>query len=152
MPTFQTLWDNHPSRANVCDATVFRNQCAMRMGQALTLSGVKIPMDGLRTCVGYNRRRFADHAPGHIRAAQQLADLLKKKPTLLGAHVTCKVMAGTINDNIKDMQKKNGVVFIRNGWETTDHIDVFNGTSLVLKGGSASYRSKGEQVWFWEMT
>lgn len=152
MPTFQTLWDNHPARANVCDATIFRNQCAMRMGDALTKSGVKIPMKGLRTCVGYNRNRFKDHAPGHIRAAQQLANVLKEQPTLLGAHVTCKVMSGSINDNIDTFKNNNGVVFIMNGWDQTDHIDVFNGTSLALKGGAATYRSKGTQVWFWKMT
>lgn len=35
-----------------------------------------------------------------------------------------------------------------NGWGTTDHIDVWNGKTM--KGGSADWVNKGDEVWFWE--
>ncbi len=153
MPTFTELWNAHPGRAFVCDETVFENQCAMRMGHALRACGVQLPAD-MRTCVGYNARRFKDHAPGHIRSAQQLADRLRANPGLLAAGVTCTVMNGTINDNADAIRGSNGVVFIHNGWDSTDHIDVLNGTTWELKGAfdSADYRQRGQHTWFWNMS
>ena len=40
-----------------------------------------------------------------------------------------------------------------NGWGNTDHIDVWDGFKLKLKGSSdtVGYRKRGEQVWFWEI-
>lgn len=151
MPSFETLWQNHPGRAFVCDATVFENQCAMRMGVAIDKSGIQIGRDGLRTCVGYDRRTFHTHAPGHILAAQQLADVLAQRPQLLGTGTHCKKHKGSIFTNLASFAKKKGVVFILNGWGRTDHIDLFNGESLLLKGGDSTYLTRGEQVWFWEM-
>ena len=121
----------------------------MRMGQALDDSGVVFSRSGLRTCVGYNRRRFAEHAPGHIRSAQQLANLFKKKPTLLNASTTFQVFSGNMNDNMKTLKTLKGMLFILNGWDRTDHIDLSNGSTL--KGGYISYFSKGSEIWFWNI-
>ena len=153
MPSFMELWNAHVGVGNfVCDETVFENQCAMRMGQALRDCGVILPAD-MRTCVGYNRFRFKDHAPGHIRSAQQLARRLDSAPTLLGPSIgTPSKMQGSINDNTDAIRGSNGVVFIKNGWGSTDHIDLLNGTTWELRGGNDSFRSKGEEIWFWNMS
>lgn len=51
----------------------------------------------------------------------------------------------------EDFLDKRGIVFIQNGWGGTDHIDLWNGTSCVMKGGSRDYFSRGRAVWFWEL-
>ena len=89
-----------------------------------------------------NRRCYPgfNHSPKHILAAQQLADWIKSKETIFG-----KVK---VHDNVTnlDFTGKKGIVFIKNGWGNTDHIDVWNGTTM--KGGFPSYFSLGEEVWF----
>tara|TARA_R110002126_G_scaffold6119_1_gene32172 strand:- start:5444 stop:5896 length:453 start_codon:yes stop_codon:yes gene_type:complete len=150
MTTFQELWHNHPGRKMVCDEAVFQNQCAMRMGDALAKSRVVIPMQGLRTCVGYNKKRFEKHQPGHIRSAHQLAELLKTRPKLLGAATHLHVLKGTIADNLSQVSKMKGVLFIMNGWGSTDHIDVWSGSAL--KGGDSSYFDKGSETWVWDLS
>lgn len=44
---------------------------------------------------------------------------------------------------------EKGIVFIKNGWGSTDHIDVWNGTSM--KGGSSDCFTYGQEVWLWEL-
>jgi hypothetical protein len=151
MVTFNNLWAKHVGRAYVCDSVVFENQCAMRMGQALTDVGVSLAGKGLRTCVDYNRRRFASHAPGHVRSAQQLGDVFTKTPTLLGAGVIRDEWPGTIDTNLAKLKGRKGMIFIKNGWGPTDHIDVWDGAINELRGGDATYFSKGTAIWFWEI-
>lgn len=151
MSRFNILWANHPGRGLVCDEDTFGNQCAMRMGHALRKAGVNL--EGLKTCVGYDRRKFGGHAPGHVRSAQELANRFYRKPKAhaLGAK-SFKLMRGSIKKNIDSFKNRKGMVFIRNGWGSTDHIDVWKGNAAsgTLKGGEASYLSKGDEVWFWE--
>ncbi len=151
MSRFVQLWNNHPGRGYVCDTSDFGNQCAMRVGDALRAMGVSLT--GLKTCVGYNRTKYKDHAPGHVRSAQELANRFYRKPKShgLGAK-SFKLMKGSIQSNIDAFKNRNGMVFIRNGWGTTDHIDVWKGNAVsgTLKGGDASYLSRGDEVWFWE--
>lgn len=149
MASFTTLWQNHVGHDFVCDENVFSNQCAMRVGQALDDSSVTYSRTGLRTCVGYNRRRFADHAPGHVRSAQQLANLFERSPQLISSSTTFQRFSGTMNDNMDTLKSLRGMLFILNGWGRTDHIDFWNGS--VLKGGFRSFFSRGSEVWFWSV-
>lgn len=143
---FQKLWDNHPYPDAPCDTTLFPNQCAIRMTVALEGAGVDTSsFDSL-----FPRRRCASaypalksHKPGHILAAQQLADWLRKQEAVVGKASVHKKVSST------DFQGKKGVVFIKNGWGATDHIDVWNGS--MLKGGALDYFSRGQEVWFWEL-
>jgi len=152
MTSFSKLWNNHVGREYVCDQKEFGNQCAMRMGKALEDSGVTLANAGLKRCSDYSKL-FKDHKPGHIRSAQDLANVFYRNPQLLGANVKKLIVDGSINDNLKLFNNRNGMVFIMNGWGNTDHIDVWNGGALQLKGASnsADYRSRGQQVWFWEI-
>lgn len=44
---------------------------------------------------------------------------------------------------------KPGIVFIKDGWGATDHIDLWNG--FMMKAGDSSYFSLGKEVWVWEI-
>lgn len=153
MSRFSDLWKHHPGRGYVCDTNVFANQCAMRVGVALR--ALNVDLSGLKTCVGYDSSKFADHAPGHIRSAQQLANHFYRKPAAhsLGAK-SFKIYEGSIGKNIAKLKDLNGMIFIMNGWGSTDHIDVWkgNGATGSLKGGYPEYLNVGEQVWFWEFS
>ncbi|MET0270402.1 MAG: T6SS effector amidase Tae4 family protein [Sphingomonas sp.] len=150
MTSFTSLWNSHPGKGYVCDSTTFANQCAMRMGTALRACGADL--SGLSTCVGYSRT-FASHAPGHVRGAQDIANRFHGKTTAHGLGATAfRAMTGSIDANMAYLKDRNGMIFIMNGWGSTDHIDVWrgNGRSGVLKGGDPSYYSLGSQIWFWE--
>ncbi|MGQ3284175.1 T6SS effector amidase Tae4 family protein [Bosea sp. (in: a-proteobacteria)] len=153
MVAFRTLWDNHVGRGHVCDTTDFGNQCAMRMGQALEDSGIKLAGYPLKRCTTYSRK-YRDHKPGHIRAAQDLANVFYRNPKLLGPMVKRHILTGSMNDNLNTFARKCGMVFIMNGWGNTDHIDVWDGNIELMKGSAdtAEYRKRGKQVWFWEMS
>jgi len=130
MTQFSTLWNNHVGRDYVCDQNVFANQCAMRMGKALEDTGISLESKSLKRCSNYSTK-FKDHKPGHIRS----------------------ILDGSIDDNLSAFKNKKGMVFIMNGWGNTDHIDVWNGVTMRMKGASdtITYRKRGKQVWFWEL-
>lgn len=47
--------------------------------------------------------------------------------------------------------RHTGIVFIKDGWGATDHIDVWN--SSELKGGETEYfLSSWKEIWFWQLT
>ena len=152
MADFTTLWKNHVGRGFVCDEVEFSNQCAMRMGQALENSGISLLGHPLKRCSSYSRK-FKDHTPGHIRSAQELANVFYRNPALLGEDVKKQIFDGSIDDNIESFNDKKGMVFIMNGWASTDHIDLWDGVSMQMIGSSdtAGYRKRGKQVWFWEI-
>lgn len=138
---FQALWDNHPYPDSPCDTDTFTNQCAIRMGVALRESGVDLSsFRGAKCYPGFG------HDPKHILRAQELADWLKTQPGLVGeVQVHTNVTSGHFGG-------KKGIVFIKNGWGPTDHIDVWNGLTGDMKGGDPAYFARGQEVWFWELT
>ena len=140
---FSKLWNNHPYPLSPCNTSVFENQCAIRMGVSLEKSGVdtngfdkKFP----------NRRCYPGfkHSPKHILAAQELASWISSVPHIFGHKQVIT------SDRDKNLKGKNGIIFILNGWGSTDHIDVWNGTTM--KGGSSSWIDYGDELWFWELT
>lgn len=139
MPTVDpdTLWSNHPYPATPCDTALFPNQCAIRMGVALSLSGVSMLSFAGVKC-------WSQHKPRHILRAQQLADwMLTQTETFGRAQIFRKKVSPS------DFAGKKGIVFIQNGWGATDHIDVWDGTAM--KGGDPGYFGMGAQVWFWQL-
>jgi hypothetical protein len=97
MKTFNKLWNAPVGRANLCDDPPFGTRCAMRMGEALRGAGHALA--GLKTCVTYDRKRFASRAPGHVRSAQELANHFHRKPKKLGAK-SFKIHTGTMQGNM----------------------------------------------------
>ncbi|WAP68661.1 T6SS effector amidase Tae4 family protein [Jiella pelagia] len=153
MSRFEKYWAAHVGQNYVCDRDTFDNQCAMRMGSALRSCGVII--SGLKTCIDYNPSRFKDHEPGHIREAQALANYFYRNPTRGGLGASeFKVFEGSISGNLDKLKNVSGMIFIMNGWGTTDHIDLWKGNpaSGTLRGGTSSYLAVGQQVWFWAIS
>lgn len=160
MPTFDDLWSGHPGNVIICkleDGTkIGDNQCAMTMHHGLHKCGVDLSSyydrTTLKTCHHYSSK-FKGHKPAHIRAAQEMANLLRKKPSLVGTPIFSK-FTGNIHDNLSKIKDRKGIVFIQNGWGRTDHIDLWDGTksSGKFRRGSDTYVQKGEAVWFWDMS
>jgi hypothetical protein len=147
MPTFNDLWIKHPYPNNPCDTTAFPNQCAIRMTVALHDAGINT---ALLRCV----RCWHGHKnPSHILRAQEFANALALAPQLLGPTVKIAKFKGSINSNLAEFTNNKGVVFIRNGWGATDHIDLWDGVRKLMRGSSdtADYMARGDQVWFWKM-
>ncbi|MCK5902425.1 MAG: hypothetical protein KAG28_04685 [Cocleimonas sp.] len=141
------FWKHHPGRANVCDGERFHNQCAIRMGQALELSSIRLSSDRkvLRRCStefrGYKSHKQGK-VKGHVLAAQELANWLRTQNGIFGAR--------HIYYSKDDIVGRTGVIFFRDGWDTTDHIDVWNGAALA--GGFDSYfDSDFKDLWFWDV-
>ena len=109
------------------------------MGVALDKSGVS-----MGTFRGAKCYPGLKHNPKHILRAQELANWLATQIQVVGDVKKHK------NVTSSEFTGKKGIVFIKNGWGSTDHIDVWNGTKL--KGGYAEYFSLGEEVWFWEIS
>lgn len=51
--------------------------------------------------------------------------------------------------NHNSFKNAKGIIFIKDGWGATDHIDVWNGMSL--KGGTVDYLGYGLEIWFWPL-
>ena len=138
MPTLSTqkLWDEHPYPDSPCDTALFPNQCAIRMGVALRGAGANLSSFTGARC-------WSGHSPRHVLRAQELANWLKTQTALVG---TVKTYKGVMDTNFLG---KKGIVFIRDGWGPTDHIDVWDGAQM--KGGSPDYFARGQEVWFWEL-
>ncbi len=139
---FHTLWENHPYPDTPCNNEYFFNHCAIRMGVALEKSGV----DTSSFDIMYPDRRCypsLKHKPGHILAAQELANWLKSNKLVFGNVEIYKKVTSN------DFKGRQGIVFIRDGWSSTDHIDLWNG--MAMKGGYPDYFALGKEVWFWEI-
>ena len=122
----------------------------MRMGQALEDCGIRIR--GVARCSDYSPK-FSDHAPGHIRGAQDLANIFYTTPSLLGARVRTQIFEGSVDTNVDSFTRRQGMVFIMNGWGTTDRIDLWDGRTLDMRGtfDPVGFRGAGRHVWFWEL-
>jgi hypothetical protein len=141
------FWHNHPGRKNVCDETLFVNQCAIRMGAALELSGIVMTQDRrvLRRCTT-EYRAFKHHkdglVKGHVLAAQELANWIKSETSTFGRR--------SVVHSQEEILGRTGVIFFRDGWGATDHIDVWDGEALV--GGFPSYFDADfKELWFWDV-
>ena len=140
MLRFQEVWGHHPYPAYPCDPVAFENQCAIRMGVALQGAGMSIDdYTGLLCYPNYG------HDPRHILRAQELADWLLTKEGDVGKATKRK------NVSAADYKDMNGIVFVKDGWGATDHIDVWNGVKGEMKGGKPEYFALGKEVWFWKL-
>lgn len=140
--SFRVLWKNHPGGDSYpCDVTHFKNQCAVRMSVAMLRSNVAL--DSFRGAVCYPGLK---HEPRHVLRAQELANWLATQKAVVGTH---EKKAG--KRSFKDYVGRRGIVFIKDGWGPTDHIDVWDGKQMRMKGGSLEYFSRGRAIWFWDL-
>ena len=155
---FHQLWQNHPGKGDSnkpntypCDKTMFENQCAVRMGVALDKSGIDTRGFAVRRCSKAFPALKAHH-PGHILAAQELADALDRYSALWPAPARTRKFRGSIEANRETFDTARGIVFIQNGWGNVDHIDMWDGSLGLLKGADGlSFNMVGSSVWLWKL-
>jgi hypothetical protein len=134
MITFEKLWEHHPGLAlSPCS---FPNQCAIRMGVAL--AECKADLSSFKGTRCWEK----GHTPKHILRAQELADWMAKNQALFGERKAYKRKKDS--PKMSDFVGKRGIIFIKDGWGSTDHIDLWDGYSM--KAGDSSYFSKGIEI------
>ncbi|NKI93705.1 T6SS effector amidase Tae4 family protein [Rhizobacter sp. SG703] len=133
---FETLWRNYP-RFNPCvDPSTgnlpagFDNQCAMRVGRALELSGVSFASFRGKRCP------FGPKQGGLVAGAQELANWLG--PSCFAGCSTCESSTGA--EVFEKISGRSGIIFLANCWRrpgesgtarTSDHIDLWNGSRMT---------------------
>lgn len=173
MVTFRQLWQAHPQvigEDNPCATNgklYFPNQCAIRVGVALAACGVNTKsLPGVRHCWQHK------NIPGHVLAAEELANGLKQYP-IPGIKKHVKVDPTEFKSKLRS---KKGIIFFKDYWQRTnngkqesfrnrsgDHIDLWNGFRLAhrrsivqiyLRIGSfglGSDHRQAKEIWFWEV-
>lgn len=167
MINFQKLWDTYPTiqgdkaPCKTDGVKNFQDQCAIRLGAALSNNGVKT------TSLVPKSRHCWHHevSEGHIFAAEELATGLMKF-SIPGIAKKADVDPSTFQN---DLSGKKGIVFFKDFWQrdgetyrnrSGDHIDLWNGSRLtdwrtwfVISstfnlGGNFS---KSKEIWFGEI-
>lgn len=142
MIRFNILWKNHPGTLKPCNVVEFPNQCAIRMSEAFNKSGVDLSSFSGVKCWEKHEDKFR-----HILRAQELANWVDKHPEVFGN--TLKLPRKKYPTMNSKSFKLKGLVFIKDGWGATDHIDLWDGISL--RTGSVDYLSLGVEIWFWPL-
>jgi hypothetical protein len=146
MLDFQSLWDSHPSPIdnapckNEKGQPNFENQCAIRLGMAL--SKMHVNVSEVRRCW------FKGHV-GHTLAAEELAKWLVGQSRLVGTRLEYKDGKKAFSE----LKGQTGIIFCMNFWGTGnngDHIDVWNGGRM--KQGNADWMNSAQAVWFWKLS
>lgn len=133
---FETLWQNYPRFTPCTDPSTgspppgFTNQCAMRVGRALELSGVSFASFRGKRCP------FGPQQGGLIAGAQELANWLG--PSRFAG---CPSHETSIGSEVFDkIAGRSGIIFLADYWprpgetgttRTGDHIDLWNGSRMT---------------------
>ncbi len=158
MALFQKLWKNHPTITGndyPCSSTSkknFENQCAIRMGVCLTLSGLSTVNLPVRHCW------YHPKSSGHVLAAEELAKALDKVSPSPQINKPTKFKG---KDGFADISGKKGIIFFKDYYgvgNRGDHIDLWNGSRLTkyssywvfLLLGGLDY--KKADVWFFPVS
>lgn len=134
MSFFDALWSNYPDE-DPCDARddsggpLFRNQCAIRLSQALNKSGVSLAAFPSRRKCWVHRQRH------EVRAAAELANWLETHPDprlKRSIDITGSEWRSKITD-------RKGIVCFEDYYPAThgsggDHIDLWNGGAMTGTG------------------
>ena len=164
--TFKQLWNHYPDDDNPCTTmgkSNFANQCAIRVGVALTRSGVSTTtLRGVTHCWQHPKRE------GHVLRASELASALMR------AQIDGLGRAQTLGakDFKTQLAGKTGIIFFRDYWQrsrdrdgapTGDHIDLWNQSRLtdwsswirvqlgIVMPGFWSDLEKAKSITFWEV-
>lgn len=181
MIKFKQLWENHPTITGEDNPCVnrqgkknFINQCAIRVGVALSKSDVNTALlPGAIHC-------WHGHAKseGHVIRAEELANALTKYP-IAGLSRVIKVEPENF---AKELRGRKGIIFFKDYWQRTnngveeslrnrsgDHIDLWNGSRLTswrswfrihavigrfgphtFSSDTSDYR-QAKEIWFWRL-
>lgn len=146
--------------------SLYENQCAIRMSDALRRAGIRIPkhiLQGVVTC--------GAHAPEemHVLRARELAQALatmSNTQNLPGFKRVKKLSGDEIKRFFAKIPQKPGIVYISGYWRKPgdsalrgDHIDMFNGYRTTAKPYSQTFNVVGglpnyqhaQEVWYFEV-
>lgn len=137
-PDHQPCKDKH-------GAIGFENQCAIRLGVAITGAGQ--PLSGYQGAFCWH-----GHGRAHpLRVEQMIKWLNSVHVTFVGqGELTKRPKNGAIDPIL--FSRRHGIIACRNfhgRGNQGDHIDLWSGTTMAH--GSADYISRSEEVWFWPM-
>jgi hypothetical protein len=131
---FTTLWSNYPNSKPYVDKSGnppkgYENQCAIKVSQALQLSGVDMAsFKGATASVAGKRL---------VIRAEELATWLKKRK-IPGVGSPLNITGADWQDKAKN---KKGIIYFANYWKregekspSGDHIDLWNGSRLTASG------------------
>ena len=133
---FETLWRNYPRFDPCVDPNTgkappgFDNQCAMRLGRALELSGVSFASFRGKRCP------FGPKRGGLVAGAQELANWLG--PACFAGCPGYESSQGA--EVFEKISGRSGIIFLANYWRragesgttrTGDHIDLWNGYRMT---------------------
>jgi hypothetical protein len=158
MPSFATLWSNHPhvkGEPALLDTGEYPDQCAITLSAALLRSGVD-----MKSYPG--TWSWQKDKPKYAIRAQELANWLATP----AAHLPFGVQKLPGKEAFDKMSGSTGIVFFQNYWgrgHQGDHIDLWNGTRLTdhlswarihlylsWEGSISNYRN-AESVWYWRV-
>lgn len=155
MPTFATLWNNHPNiqgDAPLLDKKVYENQCAINMSAAWLRSGMIL--SGYTGALSWEKGKTK-----YAIRAQELANWFASPYSHLP-----KIQKFSGKEVFEKIRGKTGIIFFQNYWgggSQGDHIDLWNGSRLTdwtswirIQGGISipglwSDFKKSEAIWFW---
>lgn len=165
MVTFKTLWENHPTVTNnvfPCSTNGkpnFPDQCSIRLGTSLALSGADTRTLNVRHCW------FHDNSKGHILRAEELAMALTKTQ-LSGIGKMQKIDPPNFQCELRG---RSGIIYFKDFWlrsgetldgRSGDHIDLWDGSRLTKwqtwltiscwLGVRESY-PRSREIWFWSV-
>ena len=155
MSKFDDLWNNHPTNQSpplvepcTTDGSPnFTNQCCIRMGVALTKSGIKISRYPGVFC-------WHGHGKKHpLRVEEMKLWLNSDRAKFVGKAKISRSSPAVPQKTFIDYLGKRGIVAFINFWgegNQGDHIDLWNGESVAH--GSRDYFERSEQIWYWKMT
>jgi hypothetical protein len=151
---FKDLWKNHPTVESLIDDApckvngkrAFTNQCAIRLGQSLSKSGVNL--DSFR-----GAKCWHNHKPAHILRAEELADWLKGPFSPVKKMITFEGV-----DGFSKIGGKKGIIFFKDYYgpgNQGDHIDLWNGSRLTNNRTWLEFAFRDGRhyskatIWFW---
>ena len=150
---FSELWANHPttkgdnSPCKKKDGTdAFENQCAIRMGVALSGAGLSL--------TGYHGVKcWFGHGGAHTLRVEEMIDWLKTQSGSVGVYVQYTGSQPELGQKIKkELAGKTGIVAWRNFWGRGgqgDHIDLWDGR--VIREGNLDYFDRSKDMYFWHI-
>ncbi|UEQ78844.1 T6SS effector amidase Tae4 family protein [Chryseobacterium arthrosphaerae] len=108
MVRFDILWKNHPGTFQPCNVSLFPNQCAIRMSEALSKSGIELISFAGARCWEKHEDKFR-----HILRAQELATWMDRHPEIFGN--TLKLSRKKFPEMSSKSFKHKGLIFIKDG-------------------------------------
>lgn len=155
MGTFATLWANHPANQvprviEPCATNGVRhhaNQCVIRLGIALSTSGVSLAsFNGTFCWNGHGRR--------HPLRVEEIKEWINSDAATFAPSYAEKY----VRDRQGRQQShhsfigRQGIVAFLNFWgtgNTGDHIDLWDGSSIAY--GQNNYFELSQEIWFWQI-